>query len=81
MSAKYFCRFFKTVIHRTPIDYLNYYRVERASYLMETEDISVTEAAYRCGFNDSSYFVRVFKKYKNATPGKYINRITGEAAP
>ena len=43
MSSKYFCRFFRAVIHRTPIDYLNYYRIERACYLMAAEDISVTE--------------------------------------
>ena len=75
MSSKYFCRFFRAVIHRTPIDYLNYYRIERACYLMATEDISVTEAAYRCGFNDSSYFVRAFKKYKNVTPRQYMQRL------
>lgn len=75
MSPKYFCRFFQAVIHRTPIDYLNYYRIERACYLMETEDISVTDAAYRCGFNDSSYFVRSFKKYKQITPKQYMKRL------
>ena len=39
MSSKYFCRFFRAVIHRTPIDYLNYYRIERACYLMAAEGI------------------------------------------
>ena len=77
MSPKYFCRFFHTVIHRTPIDYLNYYRIERACYLMETEDLSVTEAAYRCGFSDSSYFVRCFKKYKQTTPKQFIKKTEG----
>lgn len=72
MSPKYFCRFFYAAIHRTPIDYLNYYRIDRACHLMETEDISISEAAYRCGFNDSNYFSRVFKKYKNYTPKQYM---------
>ena len=81
MSSKYFCRVFKAVIHRTPIDYLNYYRIERASFLMETEDISVSEAAYQCGFNDSSYFVHVFKRYKNTTPSEYLKRINGKEIP
>ena len=75
MSSKYFCRFFRAVIHRTPIDYLNYYRIERACYLMAAEGISVTEAAYQCGFNDSSYFVRAFRKYRNVTPRQYLNRL------
>lgn len=72
MSPKYFCRIFRTVIHRTPIDYLNYYRIEKACYLLETEDLSITEVAYHCGFNDSSYFIRCFKKYKQITPTKYL---------
>lgn len=74
MSPKYFCRFFHAVIHRTPIDYLNYYRIERACYLMDTESLSVTETAYRCGFNDSGYFVRCFKKYKDITPKQYCRK-------
>lgn len=74
MSPKYFCRIFRTVIHRTPIDYLNYYRIEKACYLLETEDLSITEVAYHCGFNDSSYFIRCFKKYKQITPTKYLKK-------
>lgn len=74
MSPKYFCRFFSSMTHRTPMNYLNYYRMERASYLLATTDISVTEAAYACGFNDLSYFIKIYKKYKGCTPGKLKNR-------
>ena len=31
----------------------------------------VDEIAYRCGFNDSAYFAKVFRKFKNSTPKKY----------
>lgn len=71
MSPRYFCRFFRTFIHKTPIDYLNYYRVEQACSLLTAASVSVTDAAYRCGFNDSSYFVKVFRKYKHLTPRQY----------
>ncbi|MBQ7838896.1 MAG: AraC family transcriptional regulator [Lachnospiraceae bacterium] len=71
MSPRYFCRFFDAYIHRTPIDYLNYYRIERACYFLSTSSDSITELAYRCGFNDSSYFVKIFKKYKGITPKQY----------
>ncbi|NCB92277.1 MAG: AraC family transcriptional regulator [Clostridia bacterium] len=73
MSPKYFCRFFSSMTHRTPIDYLNYHRIEHASYQLATTDISVTEAAYNCGFNDLSYFIKTYKKYKGITPGKTKN--------
>lgn len=71
MTPRYFCRFFHAFFHRTPMDYLNYYRIERACDFLSSSSLTVTEAAYRCGFNDSSYFVKVFKKYKGMTPRQY----------
>lgn len=71
MSPKYFCRFFSEMTHQTPMDYLNHQRIEKACYQLATTDDSITEIAYRSGFNDLSYFIRTFKKYKGITPGKY----------
>lgn len=71
MSPKYFCRFFSEMTHQTPMDYLNRQRIEHACYEISTTDDSVTDIAYRNGFNDLSYFIRTFKKYKGTTPGKY----------
>ncbi len=71
LSAKYFCRYFKGILQKTPIEYLNHYRVERACFLLEDNRLSVTDVAYACGYNDSSYFVRCFKKYKGITPNQY----------
>lgn len=71
MSSKYFCRFFQEMTHKSPFDYLNHYRIERACYqLLSTED-TITEIAYGCGFNDLSYFIKLFKRYKGTTPAKY----------
>ena len=74
MSPKYFCRFFRAALHRTPVDYLNYYRIERACHILTTTELPVTEVAYRCGFNDSSYFVKTFRKYMGITPRAYAHR-------
>ena len=74
MSPKYFCRFFKAALHRTPMDYLNYYRIEQACRILTTTELPVTEAAYRCGFNDSSYFVKTFRKYMGISPRAYARR-------
>ncbi len=71
MNPKYFCRFFRKITNRTPMDYLNYKRIEHACYELSHTGCSVTEVAYRCGFNDLSYFIRIFRKYKGVTPGKY----------
>lgn len=72
MSPKYFCRFFHEMTNRTPIEYLNYYRIERACYQLLTSDDSITEVAFESGFNDLSYFIKTFKKYKGRTPKQYL---------
>lgn len=71
MSPKYFCRFFHEMTHRTPIDYLNHYRVECASHLLQNTDLPLFDVADAVGFHDLSYFIKTFKKYKGVTPKKY----------
>lgn len=75
MSPKYFCHFFQQLTRRTPIDYLNDYRVEQACCMLLSGEHSVTEIAFRCGFNDLSYFIRIFRKYKGVSPGKYEKNV------
>lgn len=74
MNPKYFCRYFKSMTDRTPIDYLNYYRIECACEMLSTRDISVKEAAISCGFNDESYFIKTFNKYKKITPKQFMKK-------
>lgn len=68
MSPKYFCYFFKEMTQKTPINYLNAYRIECAARKLLTTDSSVTDIAYNCGFNDLSYFIKTFKSIKGITP-------------
>lgn len=72
MNPKYFCRYFRSMTERTPIDYLNYYRIECACEMLSTKDISIKEAAISCGFNDESYFIKTFHKYKGITPKQFM---------
>ena len=73
MNSKYFCRYFREMTHRTPIDYLNYYRVEQACFQLATSNSSIADIGMSCGFNDVSYFIKTFKKYKGMTPKKYLS--------
>ena len=72
MNPKYFCRYFRSLTGRTPIDYLNYYRIECASEMLSTKDITIREVAISCGFNDESYFIKTFNKYKGITPKQFM---------
>ncbi|WP_105615678.1 AraC family transcriptional regulator [Vallitalea okinawensis] len=71
MSCSYFCRHFKKITHTTFTDYLNYVRISEAEKLLSTTDMNVTEVAITCGFSNSSYFIKQFKKYKGITPKKF----------
>ncbi len=74
MNPKYFCRVFSSLTHQSPMDYVNFYRIEKAAFLLETTDLSITTIGLECGFSESSYFTKVFKKYKNTTPRQYRKR-------
>lgn len=74
MSPKYFCRFFKELTAKTPVEYLNTYRIERAARKLSGTDLPITEIAFSCGFNDLSYFIKTFKGYKGMTPREFRKR-------
>ncbi|MCM1284894.1 MAG: AraC family transcriptional regulator [Acetobacter sp.] len=71
MSPRYFCRAFSAMTGKTPIAYLNYYRIECAGEFLKLTDKTITEIAISCGFSDMSYFSKQFKRYKNLTPSQY----------
>ena len=71
MNEQYFCRFFKRSIGKTPIDYINDYRLNKVIRLLETRDAPVTEVCLECGFNNMGNFQRLFKRKTGTTPLQY----------
>lgn len=71
LSPKYFCRFFKQITGLRPIEYLNNFRLECASMRLATENESINEIAYSCGFKDPCYFAKIFKNFKKMSPSEY----------
>ena len=71
LTPNYFCRFFQKITNRSPIDYLNHYRIEAACIRLARSGESITEIALATGFNDISYFIKTFRKYKGISPLKY----------
>jgi AraC-like DNA-binding protein len=54
----------------TFVDELMRLRLERARQLLSERDLSVTEVACRCGFNDSSHFARRFRRQFGLAPAQ-----------
>lgn len=74
MNRNYFCRAFKEYTKKTPIEYLNYYRIESACEQIVGTEEKLLDIAISCGFNDYSYFIKVFKSQKGVTPRDYCRR-------
>ena len=67
---------FKIATGKTPVEFVNSVRIEHACKLIDIygEEISVTVLSEKCGFSNSAYFSRVFKRIKNMSPMQYIRR-------
>lgn len=71
LSPKYFCRFFRELTGKRPMEYLNGFRIDCAASLLITSDESINEIAYGCGFIDPCYFAKLFKRYRKMSPRAY----------
>lgn len=72
MSKYHFCRFFKKYTGMTPVQYLNFIRVDEASKLLLSGNYSITEIAMLTGFDNLSYFAKTFKHYKGVAPSNLV---------
>ena len=73
-SSSHFMKYFKKVMGRSFVDYLNDYRLSMASRLLLSSTDSILEIATDCGYENLSYFNRLFKKKYGITPSAYRNR-------
>lgn len=71
LTKNSFCRFFKKVTTKSPIQFVNEYRLNQAASLLTTSPFSISEIMYQCGFNDPSFFTRQFRKTKGVTPTEF----------
>ena len=71
LSENHTMRIFKSQIGLSIIDYINKRRIERAQILLITTAMSVKDIAYSLGFENVSYFNRLFLKRIGVTPRKY----------
>lgn len=68
------CRCFKRALQFTPIEYLMKYRILKAANMIQSNDPashSISDLAFSVGFNNVSYFNKVFKQYIKCTPREY----------
>lgn len=71
VSPDYFTKMFKDSIGKTPIDYINALRINRAMQMLATTDTSVNDISDGLGFSNSNYFHKIFKQYMETSPAAY----------
>jgi AraC-like DNA-binding protein/mannose-6-phosphate isomerase-like protein (cupin superfamily) len=77
MTEVGFSRFIKKRTGKTFIDSLNDIRLGHASRLLIDTTLTIAEISYRCGFNNLSYFNRIFKKRYHCTPKEFRENYSG----
>ena len=71
LSAPYFSTIFKEEMGENLSNYLNRLRVEKAAVMLVTTNLPINEIAVTCGFEDQSWFSKIFKNNTGLTPVKY----------
>lgn len=75
LSPNYLCNVFKKETGVTIFDYIKLFRIEIAKHLLEATSLRVYEIAEQVGFNNSSYFCRVFKEISGQSVNEYRRTI------
>lgn len=71
LTTNSFCRMFKKLTGKSFITYLKEYRIHRATLLLEETDDAISKIMRECGFENPSYFAKVFVQIKNLQPVEY----------
>lgn len=74
ISEREAMRSFRKSLNQSPIEYLISYRLNEAKKLLQNSALTITEICYQCGFSDSSYFGKAFRKAYGLTPREYRSR-------
>ena len=70
MSRSKCTKLFRQYVQQSPVEHIQNYRLERCIYLLNNTDMTCAEIAMNCGFNEQSYFNRLFLRKFNMSPKK-----------
>jgi transcriptional regulator GlxA family with amidase domain len=74
LPERSFKRRFAKVTGMTPMEYVQTLRLEEAKHMLETTDLPVEAIANEVGYQDASFFGRLFRRKVNLTPAQYRKR-------
>lgn len=71
VSEGHFNRFFKKMVNKTPIEFINRYKISEAAKILRDTDKKEAVVAAEVGFDNISYFINTFKSVVHCTPSQY----------
>jgi transcriptional regulator GlxA family with amidase domain len=74
LSVRSFKRRFSAATGYTPVEYVQALRIEEAKQMLETETASIEEVSASVGYEDPTFFRRLFKRRAGVTPAQYRQR-------
>ena len=74
MNESYVSRLFKNETGVNLTSYINLLKMGKAIELLKDPDVMVKEVANRLGFDEQSYFNRIFNKYLSSSPSEFKKR-------
>lgn len=74
VNSSYLSKLFHKECGCTLTEYVNLRRIEQAAIMLKTDGKRIQDIAGECGFQDTTYFIRVFKKHYGITPTAYRER-------
>ena len=78
VESSYFSKMFRQETGENLMVYITRLRVEKAKEFMANKEVSLTEIAFMVGYDDYTYFSRVFRKVEGKSPRDYRTGITGQ---
>ncbi len=71
MSASSMYRLFKNELGISPVEFILMEKIKIAKQYLSDKHVYIKNVSYEAGFEDSNYFIRVFKQYEGITPKQY----------
>ncbi len=81
LNRSYFCTLFKQYTGRTPLNYMQDFRLTKARHMLESSCLSVSTIAYSCGYQRPESLIRIFRQKFGVSPAVYRKQIISRLNP
>ena len=73
MSRVHLYKKLQALTGKAPLEFIRTIRLQHAAQLLEKSQLTVSEVAYKVGFNNPKYFAKYFKEEFNVLPSVYAS--------